>query len=334
MILHRQISPLRQFAEHPPKLEGGVRARLQLVDERHGVLLLEHNGHRLKLHAAALAIPYPSGLERLLALEPEVEAVIVERIPPGLAAAAEARQIACLDGHGRGRAVGPGFVYVAPPRGDRPAPRSSRSSPFAPSASRVVRALLVEPARRWRLSDVAALCELNPGNVHRTLAALQESGFVERNIESYLVVDPGSLLEAWADNAVAAKERRTIHVGEDLRGAVEELLDRLSGRAVVSGELAAELLAPHLPARSAIVHCLDVRDWSRLPIGEWAEPSAGESGQLRVVLDLPDPGVAQFGAPIEGLDAVHPVQVYVDLVRAAGRGRQAADELRRQRLRF
>lgn len=85
-----------------------------------------------------------------------------------------------------------------------------------------------------------------------------EAGHVERDGERYLVPDPGSLLEAWADAA-----------------------------------------APP-------------RNWIGLPVEE----------------SLRD------GASIDGLDVVSPQQVYVDLARAAGRGRQAGEEVRRQLLRY
>jgi DNA-binding IclR family transcriptional regulator len=70
-----------------------------------------------------------------------------------------------------------------------------------------VRALLADPQRHWRVSQLADRVHLNPGNVHRSLAALLESGFLEREGEAYLVADPGSLLEAWAEAAAMPRER-------------------------------------------------------------------------------------------------------------------------------
>ena len=289
------------------------------------------------MRAAWLSVPYPSGLRRLLAADSNIDAVIVDRAPPGLDVAARDLGLSYLDRHGRGRLVGPGFVYVVPPRPELArALGRSRSSPFAPRASRVVRALLAEPSRAWKLSDVAALVRLNPGNVHRVLRALQEDGHLERDGDRYLLVDPGSLLEAWADAGAQRSEQIVIPVDGPLRDSVLRTLERLDGMAVVSGELAAELLVPHLPARTALVHCLDAHAWDRLQatIRQSAPSLIEKFGGGSLVVDLPDEGVAQFGETVAGLDLVSPQQLYVDLARAPGRGREAAEQIRRQRLRY
>lgn len=339
MASKKQSSLIGRIARKPPALEGGVSLRVEPEDERHAKLRFELNGRRLELNAAALSNPYPSALKALLAAEPEVEAVIVDRVPPGLKKAAEEAGVSYLDVQGGGRIIGPAFVYVAQrfPALKSVAERSSRSSPFAPKASRVVRALLSEPERDWRLSDVASLVNLNPGNVHRALSALVESGYVERDGDNYVVANPGSLLEAWADMSSLARERVSIPAEGDLRKAIRSVVKDLDGNAVISGEFAAELLAPHLPARSALVHCLDEGVWSavadraeerrRVPFPPLMGPAADS-----VMVDLPDEGVAHFSRSVRGMQLVSPMQLYVDLYRQPGRGRDAAEEVRSQLL--
>lgn len=318
-------------------MEGGVELDAEPLDEAHVQLHVRHGDRRLALRAARLSVPYPSGLRRLLASDPEVEAVVVAHAPQGLVAAAEELGIGLLDMEGRGRLIGPGFVYVVPPKPSLARTLGpGRSSPFAPRASRVVRALLSESSKAWRLSELANLVELNPGNVHRALDALQRAGHIERDAERYLVVDPGSLLEAWADAAVQSRERLTLPVKGSLRLAVAAVVEQLDGKAVVSGELAAELFAPHLPAESAVVHGLDGEAWLRLQMAVRVRgvPTLWQMFDGRLVVDLPDEGVAHFGAPVDGLPLVSPQQLYVDLVHAGARSREAAEEVRRQRLGF
>lgn len=120
--------------------------------------------------------------------------------------AAEQAGLSYLDLDGRGRVVAAGLVYVAPPHAVGRL-EGSRSSPFAPKSSRVVRTLLSDRHKRWRLSDIAALSDLNPGNVHQTLAALIDRGVLERDEDAYRVADPGSLLETWADQHKPPRER-------------------------------------------------------------------------------------------------------------------------------
>jgi hypothetical protein len=325
------------MAHDPPKLEGGFGVRVEPSDERHAHLTVEHDGIRSRLRAAVLSVPYPSGLARLLAAEPDTEVVLVERIPRGLAAAAQERGVGYLDVHGRGFLKGHGVVYyatAAPDLSGIVAP--SRTSPFAPKASRMVRALLSDPRRKWRISHLATSVGLNPGNAHRTLSSLQELGFVEQDRERYVVPDPGSLLEAWADASRPARQHVSLPSEGELIKDVANVVRRLDGCASISGELAAELLTAHLPAQSAIVHCLDADAWERLQSASEPSPLLWNPGPVavpdRIVVNLADEGTGQFGRSVDGLDLVSPQQLYVDLARAPGRGRQAADEVRAQRL--
>lgn len=351
MARSAQNNAWQRFLAKPPQLEGGANLAVRPMNGRRAQLRLDHQGHALELVAAWLAVPYPSGLRRLLAAESDIDGVVIERIPSGFDAAARELGVSYLDVRGRGRVVGPGFVYVAPGipvpqlawRGDdlpgqqspgmssppqSPGRARPRVSPFAPKASRIVRALLVDPQRRWRLSELSREVEVDPGNAHRVLNALVDAGFVERDGDLYVTVDPGSLLEAWAESYRQPKDRIRLPVVQNVDAEVREVLAEIGENAVVSGELAAELVAPHLPARSALVHCLGSDAWQQIvELRERQVPHPRPSGQI--IVDLPDPGVAHF-ARQNGLPLASPVQVYVDLARERGRGREAAEHLRRE----
>lgn len=339
------------FLDNPPILEGGASLSAEPLDD--GALLrFRHEQGSFELRAMWLAVPYPSGLRRMVAAHPDAELAVVARVPSGLDAAARELGVSYLDPAGHGRVVGPGFVYVVPPRAgsemdqrmDRgPHVRAKQAegrkvpgrgvSPFAPKASRIVRGLLVHPERRQRLSDLAGEVAVDPGNAHRVLAALIDTDLVERDRDEYLVADPGSLLEAWAEQARRPEGRIELPVGEDLAGAVAKVQGIAGEGSVVSGEFAAELLAPHLPATAALVHCVSPETWGAIArlADNWRAPLR-RVGKIDVVLS--DEGVAQFASPMNGYRVAAPVQVYVDLFRHPGRGREAAEHLRREVLGF
>jgi hypothetical protein len=171
------------------------------------------------------------------------------------------------------------------------------------------------------------------GNAHRILAGLVDIGVVERDEESYRVIDPGSLLEAWADFYRPPKERIQIPVVGDLETNLREVIAAVEGAAVVSGEFAAERYAPYLSASGAVVHCLSATAWESLRSPDKLPSHAPAfAPRGRIMVDLVDEGVAQFASAGEGFSIVHPVQVYVDLFRDPGRGREAAEHLRRELL--
>jgi hypothetical protein len=333
--MHSPQSKLEALAHNPPRLQGGGWCALDLRDSRHARLIVEFGNNRLAMSAAYLSVPYPSGLRRLQLREPDLEAVIVDRIPTGLLEAAATAGVAVLDKDGYGRIVAPSLVYVAPAPQSAAAPSRSSSSPFAPKASRLVRTLLAFPERRWRLSMLADTAEVDPGNAHRILASLMERGLVERDEDEYLIADPGSLLEAWAESTSRPREQLSLPVTGELADELRVILPVLDHKAVVSGEFAAERLAPYLPAQSALVHCWDRAAWERL--GRDVTPRYVPSGASlggRLIVDLADEGVAHFGISQDDIPLVHPVQAYVDLYKAPGRGREAGEHLRHERIGF
>jgi hypothetical protein len=335
MTVTSQIDLLRRLAQASPTLEGGIELSVDHIDDQHGVVRLQQGDVVAELKATGLSVPYPSGLRRLLSQDPDVDLVVVERAPPGLRSAAENEGVSYLDVKGRGRVVADGLVYVATPHLDRGRFGVPRSSPFAQRSCRVVRVLLTDPRRSWRLSDVAVLSHLNPGNVHRAFSALVDRGMVERDNDAYVIADPGSLLEAWADQNQPPRERAWMRADGDLRAFVRDLIRLFEGDAVVSGELAAEELAPYLPAESAIVHCLDPERFSRLQHTDKPRslPRLGLSPG-EVLVDVADEGYGDFRSDETGLPLASPTQIYVDMAQDRGRGREAAEHLRRQVIGF
>lgn len=341
------------FLFQPPELEGGVRLEVTpAVVSEEGTLNLRFSQDEVvaELRAAFLSVPYPSGLRRLLAGRRDIEAVLVEHIPSGLDAAARDAGISYLDPRGNGRVVAPGLVYVVPPRGplihrviggdvsdgpeEEPPKARRRVSPFAPKASRIPRALLAGLGRAWRLSELADEADVDPGNAHRVLGALVDMGLLERDGERYLVPDPGSLLEAWAEGAPRPRERLVAQLPVPPLEWLGELPRLPRSAFAVSGELAAELVAPHLEARQVLVHCLEASafEWLRERIDGQARPTLNSMG--RVVAVRSDEGVGEFGRDLEGLPLVSLPQLYVDLYRERGRGREAAEHVRREALAY
>ena len=333
MALDRK-NPLHRLAASPPRLEGGIDLSVSINDGGAGTVTLSRGKVKATLCAAGLSVAYRSGLERLLSKSPEVELVVVDEIPRGFPEAAKEAQVSYLDVRGRGYVASPNLVYVASALPRFPRQSNSRSLPFAPAASRVARTLLESPERVWRIAELASHCRINPGNVHRNLASLVDGGFVERDMNTYLLTDPGSLLDAWADQQAHHKSYVSLPIEGDLRAFVEKLLDEFKDAIAVSGELAAELYAPYLPAQSAIVHVLSESAYEKIDssVQSLWKPSAWRVRPGEVRVDLVDPGFGDFPRHVEGFRLASPQQVYVDLARDRGRGREAAEHLRTQLL--
>src|ERR687888_1673497 len=82
----------------------------------------------------------------------------------------------------------------------RPSTRPLRSL-FAPRASRVARVLLVEPARAWRLDELARAAGVSLGHSHNVISRLEDLRWIERDGSQRITLSkPADLLEAWADS--------------------------------------------------------------------------------------------------------------------------------------
>lgn len=326
---------IRRFAEDGPRvLPGGLEVDVKVLDDRRALIGLHGAGGAVSLMAAGLSVPYPSGLKRLRSEMPDVELVVVERAPAGLRAAVEREGISWVDLGGAGHVESEkGRVIYDIPVGAPVGPARRRTvAPFAPAASRVVRVLLSDHSRAWRLSDIVEMAEVNPGNAHRVLGELVERGLVERDEYAYAPIDPGRMLDAWADHYEAPRERAVSAADGELVPFVKELIAD-GGEVVVSGELAAELLAPHLPARRAVIHCLSREAFTEVSRRVEAL-NAGPRLEGQVIVDLADTGYGASPVQRARLPIAAPIQVYLDLARDPGRGREAAEHLRRETIGF
>src|SRR5437879_372690 len=93
-------------------------------------------------------------------------------------------------------------------RNVRPSTRPLRSL-FAPRATRVVRVLLVEPARAWRLEELARAAQVSLGHTHNVVKRLQELAWVEHDERQRIRLGkPADPLEGRAHGGVSATALR------------------------------------------------------------------------------------------------------------------------------
>src|SRR5881409_1293152 len=94
-------------------------------------------------------------------------------------------------------------------RNVRPSTRPLRSL-FAPRATRVVRVLLVEPGRAWRLEELGRAAEVSLGHSHNVIKRLEQLAWVERDDSQRLRLSkPADLLEGWCESYTYRTNERT-----------------------------------------------------------------------------------------------------------------------------
>ncbi len=217
----------------------------------------------------------------------------------------------------------------------RPSTRPLKSL-FAPRATRVIRALLAEPARLWRLDELAKASQVSLGHAHNVVKRLVELAWLDRGEQQRIQLSkPADLLDAWVDaytyrrNEIStyfSPERITRKlVGELARVAQEE--GRRFAFTLHSG---AALVAPNV--RFPAIHCYLEGDPE--PVARALGLRPGDDGGNVHLLAPYDPGV--FHAPItkSGVPVVCLPQLYADLYHYERRGREQAAHIRREAMGF
>jgi len=207
---------------------------------------------------------------------------------------------------------------------------------FAPRATRVIRALLVEPGHLWRLDELARSAQVSLGHAHNVVKRLVELAWLDRGEQQRIHLSkPADLLDAWVDaytyrlNETAtyfSPERITRKlVGEIARVAQEE-----GRRFVFTLHSGAALVAPNV--RFPAIHCYLEGDPEPVAKALGLRPGDDE-GNVHLLAPY-DPGV--FHAPItkSGVPVVCLPQLYADLYHYERRGREQAAHIRREAMGF
>lgn len=205
---------------------------------------------------------------------------------------------------------------------------------FAPKATRLVRLLLTDPARRWTQSEIARAADLGPGYVSRIVRHLEDERLLDRDDDRAVwPPDPGLLLDAWADADTFRHDALVGHVpgksGEDRALRLQRALAKHDVPHALTG----------LAAAWAYTHAGSFRSVACYADGGALHAALADAGfrpdtkaPNARVLTPADPGVFDGSRDASGLRCVAPVQAYVDLAHEPERAAEFRDALRERAL--
>src|SRR5499433_1874811 len=217
-------------------------------------------------------------------------------------------------------------------RNVRPSTRPLRSL-FAPRATRVIRVLLVEPHRAWRLEELGRAAEVSLGHSHNVIKRLEQLAWVERDdSQRFRLSKPADLLEAWCESYTYRTNERTSYLAPErvtrkFMGEIARIAGAEGRRYAFTLNAGAALLAPSL--RLPVVHCYLEGDPDPVARALGLRPAAEADGALHFLAPY-DLGVFYAAFEKGGLKVVCLPQLYADLVNYERRGREQADHLRRE----
>ena len=263
-------------------------------------------------------------------------------IAPYLSAAAQKicreEDVGFLDFEGNCRLVFNGvFIERAVPL--RPSTeRRELKSIFAPKSAQVLRLLLQDPKRPWKVADLAEDSGVSLGHASNVRAALIDREWAQSGPEGLILSDPDALLDSWREVYTRPRGRHlafytTLH-GSALQQRLPEILKEANrdGDAMLASFSAAQWLAPY--ARTNTQHFY-ADDKGVAVLRERLALSSPARGENVIVIQIKDDGLFRDAVePVPHILCTSPVQTYLDLYAAGERGREAAEHLREEKLKW
>lgn len=267
-----------------------------------------------------------------------IPVLIAPYLSPAAQALCRAQEVGFLDFEGNVHLAFDG-IFIDRQVASRPiVEKRELRSIFKPKSAQVLRVLLRDPSRRWRVAELASTAGVSLGHVSNVRTGLLDREWAQVSNGGIHLAEPDALLDAWRDDyeppsAIRRSFYTTLH-GKALDEAARRGLskDEDPGLAMYASFSAAQWLAPYV--RSASSHFYsDAAGLERLQAVLKLSPVP--KGENIIVDVLKDAGLFRDAVELApGAYGTSPVQTYLDLANAGDRGREAADHLRREKLQW
>lgn len=225
-----------------------------------------------------------------------------------------------------------------------PQPREKREprKVFKGKTTQVIHSLLLQPERDWKVTELAEESKVSAYTSQKVLEYLEKMAWVTRSGKGPQTVrrvqEPGKLLDAWAidyegDLLYELGLHQYATSLEEQISSLRGLMERAGQPWAVSLEHGANFYAPILTRLpSSISVWVSHNDWESLGQNSgYRIVDRGANVRLMIAKEkCPFLGVEQF----KGLNVASPIQLYLDLLGWPKRGREQAEHLRKERLRF
>jgi hypothetical protein len=218
-----------------------------------------------------------------------------------------------------------------------PVERRDLRSVFAPKSAQVLRVLMRDPARRWKVTDLAHEAGVSLGHVSNVRTALLEREWAQADSDGLWISNPEALLDTWREAYRRPGKRHGFYTalhGKSLQDVLRGSLfgaDRFGG--VMLGSFsAAQWLAPYARTTTEFFYA-DRQGMNALQ--DALQLSSIAKGENVVVMELEDDGLFRDALePAPGLRCTGIVQTYLDLWISGERGREAAEHLRKEKFQW
>lgn len=268
--------------------------------------------------------------------------LVAESISPGAKDMLRAERVGYFDSGGSlFLPVRGAYIYI-----DKPPPKSlgkSIRTIFSGRRAQVIHALLVRDRTWFGVTEMAKEARVAPSTASEVLTQLDRFEWLESRgqgpSKERQLREPGALLDSWAkyQSVLRPPISRRYYVpnvqGATLPSRLGKVFEHLQAIYCVTSEVAAQLYAPFLTTVSVVRTRLLTGPTGEAAIAELEARIVNEGANL-IVLESKSVGEFLFRQQLDGVWLASPIQVYLDLLRGEARSKEAAEHLRRERIKF
>lgn len=195
---------------------------------------------------------------------------------------------------------------------------------YSPKAARVLRVLLTDPKKPWRLQALAQEAKVSLGQIANVKSLLEDREWLKSPDAGLLLKDPESLLTEWSENFNSRKNITanyyTLKSIAEIEADLAKTCEEKEIAYALTGFSGAARYAPSVRYQRATAYVS--RDVEK--IAEILALKEVTSGANVTLFTPYDEGVLYGTRQIDEICIASPVQVYLDLLGVKGRGEEAA----------
>jgi hypothetical protein len=201
---------------------------------------------------------------------------------------------------------------------------------YSPKSERILRVLLNDPGRVWKLNDLANTAEVSIGLASNVKTVLVDREWVSILPGGLTLTNPRALLNEWAQAYRPARSVAQDYYAPaemlEIEALLAETCQELRINYALAGFSSASRIAPMVRYQRASGYANG--DLTRIIESQnWKPVSSG--GNIRLIIPY-DEGVYWGARWVDGIKITSPVQTYLDLQGDPGRGQEAAAALLRE----
>lgn len=198
---------------------------------------------------------------------------------------------------------------------------------YSPRAERVLRVLLNDPGRDWKVGELAEEAQVSLGQVSNVKKLLMDREWIQVGSTGFILSELGQLLKEWEENYTFRRNRvldfYSMKGPAQIEADLAAYCNREKLQYALTGFSGAARLAPAVRYQRAMAYlaCFDEGICSELAL---QKVSSGTNVSLLIPYDE---GVFYGSRELGGAQVTSTVQVYLDVRSFRGRGEEAAQVL-------